>query len=68
MAPSTPSRRTLQSELRSVLATVRCLSEYADEQGDTQCASILYNAAALLEATVLPRLAHGRTESHNIAV
>lgn len=62
MASTTPSRRTLQGELRSVLATLQCLSEYAAEQGDTKSAAILHNAASLLEVTVLPQLAHGTAQ------
>ncbi len=67
MASTTPSRRTLQSELRSVLATLQCLSEYAAEQGDTNCAAILHNAASLLEITALPQLACGTVKGSSPA-
>ena len=67
MASTTPSRRTLQGELRSVLATLQCLSEYAAEQGETQCAAILHNAASLLEVTVLPQLACGTAQRSSTA-
>ncbi|TPG44306.1 hypothetical protein EAH89_27305 [Roseomonas nepalensis] len=42
-----------QSELRSVLATLQCLSDYAAEQGDGRSASILGNAAGLLELSLV---------------
>ncbi|TPG53293.1 hypothetical protein EAH89_17400 [Roseomonas nepalensis] len=43
----------LQSELRSVLATLQCLSDYAAEQGDSRSSSILGNAAGLLELSLV---------------
>lgn len=52
MSLPSAAQRTFASELRSVLATLHCLSEYASEQGDKQCAAILHNAAALLELSV----------------
>lgn len=42
-----------QSELRSVLATLQCLSDYATEKGDAQSATILGNAAGLMELSLV---------------
>ena len=47
------SDRRFQSELRSVLATLQCLSDYAAEQGDAQSAAILGNAAGLMEVSLI---------------
>ena len=47
------SDRRFQSELRSVLATLQCLSDYAAEKGDTQSACIIGNAAVLMELSLV---------------
>ena len=47
------SDRRFQSELRSVLATLQCLSDYAAEKGDAQSAAILGNAAGLMELSLV---------------
>lgn len=47
------SDRRFQSELRSVLATLQCLSDYAAEQGDAQSAAIIGNAAGLMELSLV---------------
>ena len=47
------SDRRFQSELRSVLATLQCLSDYATEQGDAQSAAIIGNAAGLMELSLV---------------
>ncbi|WP_198384778.1 hypothetical protein [Roseomonas sp. KE2513] len=52
MSPRLSPDRSFDSELRSVLATLQCLSEYAFERGDKQAAAILHNAAAILELSV----------------
>lgn len=54
MSPSQTAERTFETELRSVLATLQCLSEYASERGDNQSAAILHNTAALLGLSVTP--------------
>ena len=45
--------RRFQTELRSVLATLQCLSDYAAEKGDSPSAAILGNAAGLLELSLV---------------
>ncbi|TPG46037.1 hypothetical protein EAH89_25250 [Roseomonas nepalensis] len=47
------SDRRFQSELRSVLATLQCLSDYAADRGDAQSAAILGNAAGLMELSLV---------------
>ena len=55
--PSMPMRltfdRRFRTELRSALATLQCLSDYAAEQGDGRSAAILGNAAGLLELSLV---------------
>lgn len=46
------SDRRFQGELRSILATLQCLSDYAAEQGDPRSASIIGHAAALMELSL----------------
>ncbi|TPG37702.1 hypothetical protein EAH89_29920 [Roseomonas nepalensis] len=53
MSQCPTSGRTFQIELRSVLATLQCLSDYAAEKGDGRSAAILGNAADLLELTLI---------------
>ncbi|WP_043839186.1 hypothetical protein [Muricoccus aerilatus] len=52
MSPRETTERTFETELRSVLAILQCLSEYASERGDNQSAAILHNTAALLELSM----------------
>ncbi|TPG36242.1 hypothetical protein EAH89_30420 [Roseomonas nepalensis] len=52
------SDRRFQSELRSVLATLQCLSDYAAEQGDAPSAAILGNAAGLMELSLVGPATH----------
>ena len=47
------SDRRFQNELRSVLATLQCLSDYAAEKGDVQSAAIIGNAAGLMELSLV---------------
>ncbi|MFC7739350.1 hypothetical protein ACFQX4_27160 [Roseomonas sp. GCM10028921] len=54
MALSSSNATSFPRELRSVLATVQCLSEYAGEQGDTRSAAVLRHAALLIEASLMP--------------
>lgn len=54
MALSSSNATSFPRELRSVLATVQCLSEYAEEQGDARSAGVLRHAALLIEASLMP--------------